>query len=150
MALLLYFHLLLQFLLLHSVPQEQEYAFYFDQPFTLQQSGSVTLWDTTSEVADRLLLSMDQIIDSRCPKDVRCIHAGSAELKMTFRSVTGESTAVTVAIGGNAYVKPESVQGDKFILAGKSYAVRVLTVAPYPIAEIIQPPKYARLLVVKL
>lgn len=147
MPILLYLLLSLS-LSTYPATQAQQPVLYFNQAFTLQQHSQVILTDSAAE--HRVVISLGNVLDSRCPSDVLCIQAGSAEVNLSMSALNGESAVVTLGIGGNKIVKPQPVKVNQIQLAGATYTITVLDVTPYPTATGPQFSKNARLIVAKL
>lgn len=147
----LYLILLLQtWILSFANPQTHLPAVFFNQAFTLHPFNQVALKDTASLQLGRLVLKLDNIADSRCPQDVLCIQAGIAEVNLTITSPSGDKVNLKLGVGGNKTVRPEGTKSHTITLAGKTYGIKVLQVAPYPIATGIQAHKSATIVVAKL
>ncbi|WP_018478906.1 hypothetical protein [Pontibacter roseus] len=146
---LLPFTLLLQAMLPIPPAQSPIPNALFGQAFTVQQFNYMVLYDSTRQEDSKLVLSLGNVLDSRCPKEVLCIHAGQADLDLSISAPNGQTTDLKISYAGMRHVNPDSVRAFKVSLDGKTYGIRVLDVAPYPTAEGPQLPKRARLVVAK-
>lgn len=138
------------FALVMATPQDQSPTVYLNQAFTLHPFSQITLKDSTLGRNDRLVLELGNILDSRCPADVLCIQAGTAEVNLSLSTTDGESATLQLNIGGNKFVKSGPVQANQITLGGKTYIITVLAVAPYPTVTGAQPSKHASLIIAGL
>lgn len=138
------------FALVMATPQVQSPTVYLNQAFTLHPFSQITLTDSASGRDERLVLELGTILDSRCPKDVLCIQAGTAEVNLSLSTTSGESATIQVNMGGNKFVKSGPVQANQITLGGKTYIITVLAVAPYPDVTGVQLPKQASFIVARL
>ena len=75
-----------------------------------------------------LKVDLHEVNDSRCPKDVVCIHMGSAKIKFVVSDAANE-VEVNVDFKGDA--KSDS---QAFTLSGQNYLLSVSELLPYPIS----------------
>ena len=148
MAILFQLLLALQFITQVRSPQTQLPTIYFNQVFTLHQYNQVIISDSTAE--NRLVVSLGNILDSRCPADVLCIKAGTAAVNLQLSDLNRESATITLDVGGNKHMKPQASKSNSITLAGATYTVTVLDVMPYPTATGVQLSKNIRIIVAKL
>lgn len=102
-------------------PELQVTSVPYRQQTTIAASGS------------DLKVDLQEVNDSRCPKDVVCIQMGSAKIKFTI-SDQKNSTTVEVDFKGDS---KGSFQA--FTLSGQNYVLGVSELQPYPVST--QTPK---------
>lgn len=108
-------------------------------------SGRVVLTDSTNQTP--LYLSLESILDSRCPADVTCIQAGSADLQLSCHTLGGAPIPVRISLAGNPH--GQLVSTYTFAVQGTSYTLRLIEVAPYPTATGMAFPKQARMVLAR-
>ncbi|MGV3539075.1 MAG: hypothetical protein ACO1OQ_04650 [Rufibacter sp.] len=102
--------------------------------------------------AHELTLTLTQVTDSRCPKNVMCIRYGSAVAEVTVQDSRGNSAKQQLYLG-EALAEPNnrgfrSADSVDVALGSKKYLLVLQEVQPYPLdSEEAQPPKTAKVTV---
>ncbi|CAN5847583.1 hypothetical protein BH24BAC1_BH24BAC1_20920 [soil metagenome] len=110
---------------------------HLGQEFTLEINRTAGLSVPANGQAADLKVHFGQLQDSRCPTDVNCITAGSAEITLTFHHPGGQSQVVSLCLGECA-AGPGSARGfrqeDKaeVPVGNETYDVLLKEVSPYP------------------
>ncbi|NIJ54365.1 hypothetical protein [Dyadobacter arcticus] len=88
---------------------------------------------TVATSGDNLKVELREVNDSRCPKNVVCIHMGSAQVKFNVSDGTNQ-TDVNLTFKGD-----KNADFQTFALSGVNYVIRVSEILPYP--DTTQSPK---------
>ena len=67
--------------------------------FMVAVKGTAVLTASPEEQAPALTVQLEQVQDSRCPSDVICVTAGSAEATFTLTNPNGGSKTLTLCLG---------------------------------------------------
>ncbi len=111
----------------------------YGEKVELQKSQSILFGTDTK---DGLKLTINNINDSRCPKDVNCIRAGEAAVKITIYDIKENSATFDLYYGDKSHFKPDTVN---FSIDKKAYKVILFDVNPYPQTSTIQDSLKAKL-----
>jgi len=98
----------------------------YGEKVELQKSQSILFGTDTN---NGLKLTVNTINDSRCPKDVNCIRAGEAAVKITIYDIKENSATFNLYYGEKSHFKPDTVN---FSIDKKIYKVILFDVNPYP------------------
>ena len=90
-------------------------------PKTLQLNQEFQLNINEKTSVDNLELIIDTITDSRCPKDVRCISAGTATISGYYNQ---QSFAITTL--------PNRADGPQKTAKLNAYTIELIDISPYP------------------
>ncbi|MCH9659725.1 MAG: hypothetical protein K0U54_02315 [Bacteroidetes bacterium] len=101
------------------------------------QIGMAIPLGTTIEIDDLLIEFVEVLEDSRCPKDVQCVWAGQAKVKLSVTESGMDPEFVELVFGSRA--KDRTIKNDNFYIEG-------LSLTPYPTSETQGKLKYVLLL----
>jgi hypothetical protein len=118
-----------------AIPKEAKIG----QEFTLQQGFQIVIRDDQSE----LLLILQDVQDSRCPKEVQCIQYGRASILLEFGNSNASST-LQMCLGECSNTIKNTDQAEQ-IIDGTPYKLTLLSVDPYPKADGKSPHKKIRM-----
>lgn len=111
----------------------------YGEKVELQKSQSILFGTDTN---NGLKLTVNTINDSRCPKDVNCIRAGEAAVKITIYDIKEKSATFNLYYGEKSHFKPDTVN---FSIDKKIYKVILFDVNPYPQTSVTQDSLKAKL-----
>lgn len=74
-------------------------------------------------------ISVDEIVDSRCPNSANCISAGNAIVSLKITDDEDSLVKFDLNLGEKSNFKPDSLD---FNFKNKAYRVILLNVSPYP------------------
>nr|WP_294894235.1 hypothetical protein [uncultured Pedobacter sp.] len=97
----------------------------FGEKVVLQQSDNV--WFGADTITG-IQIKINEIMDSRCPEDVKCIWAGEANVKLLATDLK-DSVSLDLKIDPVKSSKTDTV---KFTLNSKNYQALLYAVNPYP------------------
>ena len=103
-----------------------------DEAFTITQGQ---LLKVTGAGTDLLGLQVEEVTDSRCPKDVVCVWYGNAVVKVKVLGRNKKGQSVTFCIGD---CRPEPMRNKHTQVVeveGQKYEITLLDVIPYPSSE---------------
>lgn len=115
-------------------------------------SGAATLTLEKPAAVGRLLVTLLQVKDSRCPKDATCVWYGNVVTTVQLQDAAGRSVQQKLYLGG-ALPAPNdrgfrSADSVAVAVGGKRYLVVLQEVQPFPTAADPNPvPKTARVTV---
>lgn len=111
----------------------------YGEKVELQKSQSILFGTDTN---NGLKLTVNTINDSRCPKDVNCVRAGEAAVKITIYDIKENSATFNLYYGEKSHFKPDTVN---FSIDKKIYKVILFDVNPYPQTSVTQDSLKAKL-----
>ena len=111
----------------------------YGEKVELQKSQSILFGTDTN---NGLKLTVNTINDSRCPKDVNCIRAGEAAVKISIYDIKENSVTFDLYYGEKSHFKPDTVN---FSIDKKIYKVILFDVNPYPQTRVTQDSLKAKL-----
>ncbi len=82
-----------------------------------------------TDTENGLKFLVEQINDSRCPKQATCIWAGEAVVKVNITDPQKNFASFTLYIGARTHFQPDTLD---FNLDKKTYRVILFGVSPYP------------------
>jgi len=103
-----------------------------DEAFSVAQGQ---LLKVTGAGTDLLGLQVEEVTDSRCPKDVVCVWYGNAVVKVKVLGRNKKGQSVTFCIGD---CRPEPMRNKHTQVVeveGQKYEITLLDVIPYPSSE---------------
>lgn len=112
-------------------------AFGQEKSTQTPQIGMAIPLGTTIEIEDLLIEFVEVLEDSRCPKDVQCVWAGQAKVKLSVTESGMDPEFVELVFGSRA--KDRTIKKDNFYIEG-------LSLTPYPTSETQGKLKYVLLL----
>ena len=134
------FYPLLALALLTQCQQEETYEsievtretgdLKFGQEALLQKFGQITLYG--DEVPRRLIVSLKEIEDSRCPKDVDCVTAGNASVTLRASNSQGVNENIVLCIGDCGAEGARETHTVAAEVGGVNYKFTLKAVKPYP------------------
>ncbi|PKV63156.1 hypothetical protein [Pontibacter ramchanderi] len=102
----------------------------FGQEALLSQFGQITLYG--EEVPRRLIVSLKNIEDSRCPTDVNCVTAGNATVALRASNSQGINENITLCIGDCGTDGARETHTVEAEVGEVNYKFTLRGVKPYP------------------
>lgn len=103
--------------------------------FTLYESQQVVLTDSLTGAA-LYTLYLQQLVDSRCPKDATCIWAGEVTLLVQVAEQSSSAVPATVKLAKAAQLYSEHKTKPSAVSFGTHYSLLLLDAQPYPTTTI--------------
>ena len=96
----------------------------------LGSTSNISLNDASS--SDQLHITVDNVIDARCPKNVSCVWAGKAEVSLTLASEDNKGVNMNLCLGQCQNAAFKEYDTDTVTIGSAKYKVKLLQVNPYP------------------
>lgn len=133
---------------LHTEIQSESGDVKFGQEVLLQHHEQVTLFG--GEVPRRLIVSLENIQDSRCPANANCVTAGNATIVLRASNSQGVNENIQLCIGACSSEPMRDTHTVTAQVGELNYQFTLKEVKPYPGLEKEGEEQKARLIVKKL